>query len=700
MNQLPAGVGASDSLFNHSRPNDVKRSRFDLSRITNLTLDSGMIVPFDTIPVFPGDDVNLNFEMVLDTLPLVQPSLTSYKVVTHWYYMKARDAWKGFKTFSTKGRTGNVELNMPKVDLLHAVDTEKYKPYTDDTAEYDFKVLPLGSHSLASFLGVPSKYNGVLTGLKSTGNFNITKAYLPYVFEPDDASFPGAAKYKERITTGFNQYRYVNALPFMMYQSIVKNNYVSQNLLQDNVALFPIEGDDDWLLPYAATVTNYIGWTSNDAYASGSGGIISDKAYSYDGVFSNTDTAVRLDLLRYASFDDDYFTTGLPWLQRGDQKTLDVTFQELTGSDGSPVAKVFDDLDIYSRVFRTGDSENPPGPVDHKLVARTIEHPDYPPSGRYHHLLGLAFQDVPENDDLLPNKKALIPQKYTSFIHRYDNPLIVRGSDLTRVINSGFTKNLIARTSLSANQLRELIAYSVWQERNARVNGSYNAMIYQHWRVNPRSEEHLPQYIGGTADYVSFSTVLQNSASTSEAPLGSTAGFGSTRGNGFVGNFHVPDYGYIMAIIIIKPNTTYQQGVEHHLCCENVFDDMVQPEFEGLSPQPILNKELYVSDNDSDNDDLFSYQERYTYLKVRQNVNRGLFQCKPEKDRLFGSFTQARWFQNKPKLSYQFLCMSPQNMRRDFLAYPSYPMFRCQLASKVFVTRSLSYTSEPQTFGF
>lgn len=687
MNQLPAGVGASDSLFNHSRPNDVKRSRFDLSRITNLTLDSGMIVPFDTIPVFPGDDVNLNFEMVLDTLPLVQPSLTSYKVVTHWYYMKARDAWKGFKTFSTKGRTGNVELNMPKVDLLHAVDTEKYKPYTDDVAEYNFKVLPLGSHSLASFLGVPSKYNGVLTGLKATGNFNITKAYLPYVFEPDDASFPGAAKYKERITTGFNQYRYVNALPFMMYQSIVKNNYVSQNLLQDNTALFPIEGDDDWLLPYAATVTNYVGWISNDAYANGIGKNPTDKNYSYDGVFSNTDAAVRLDLLRYASFDDDYFTTGLPWLQRGDQKTLNVTFHELLNSDGSVVMNVFDDLDIYGRTLRSDDS----GFNDHQLLTR-ISSFGAPSENRSR--IGLSF------DDVVVAGNNMLPQEYFGSDKRGVAPVVVRGSDLSRVISSGFAKKLMARTSLGANQLRELIAYSVWQERNARVNGSYNAMIYQHWRINPRSEEHLPQYIGGTADYVSFSTVLQNSASTSEAPLGSTAGFGSTRGNGFVGNFHVPDYGYIMGIIIIKPNTTYQQGVEHHLCCENVFDDIVQPEFEGLSPQPILNKELYVSDNDSDNDDLFSYQERYTYLKVRQNVNRGLFQCKPEKDRLFGSFTQARWFQNKPKLSYQFLCMSPQNMRRDFLAYPSYPMFRCQLASKVFVTRSLSYTSEPQTFGF
>ena len=43
MAQLKAGVGASDTLFQHDRPNDVKRSRFDLSRITNFTADPGKV---------------------------------------------------------------------------------------------------------------------------------------------------------------------------------------------------------------------------------------------------------------------------------------------------------------------------------------------------------------------------------------------------------------------------------------------------------------------------------------------------------------------------------------------------------------------------------------------------------------------------------------------------------------------------------
>ena len=83
-----------------------------------------------------------------------------------------------------------------------------------------------------------------------------------------------------------------------------------------------------------------------------------------------------------------------------------------------------------------------------------------------------------------------------------------------------------------------------------------------------------------------------------------------------------------------------------------------------------MNKEIYLSDNSSDNDDLFGYQERYTYLKVRQNVNRGMFYASPDVDRLFSAMTQSRWFSGVPELSYQFLCMSPNNIRRDWVLIP------------------------------
>lgn len=679
MNQVK-GNGASSTLFQHDRPNNPNRSKFDLSRITNFSIDVGQIVPYDCIPVLPGDDFKISNKMALDTLPLVQSSLTNYKIITHHYYIKNRDLWKGWKTFVTKGRSGNVNLTIPQVDLSAPLngDTPIETTVSVDSVDKKVKsrVYAVSHHSLSSFLGLPPVYSGSFN-LVDSGAV-LKEDYLPYSIRIDDSDTVLTSKqrsdYNSANSTGFGKISKVNALPFVAYQNIVKNNYVPQNLLQDNTALFPVEGDDDWLLPYTIenNVANYISGRS----ALGEG----DKV-NYNGIYSKDETDVDLRLLRYCCFDDDYFTTGLPWLQRGDVSSLGLaldiqnsdSFLPVTGYDNGNDTDYFKSFLTYYVGSNASSSE-----IDSSVIMDTKK---------------ARFRQSPiggsGNDSYF--EFALPPAGIESF--PTDTSI-----DLGVHFPPNFFNSVSSKLSFTANQLRELIAMSVWQERNARVDGSYNRMIFQHWQRNPHSEEHKPVYIGGTCDYLNFSTVIQNSESTSSSHLGDTAGFGSSSGSGDVGTFHCDDYGYIISVMMIKPNTTYTQGLEHHLF-ENTFDDFVQPEFEGLSPQPILNKELFISGDSSDND-LFCYQERYTYLKVRHNVNRGLFQVKPEKDRLFGAFTQSRWFESKPSLSYQFCCISPDNVRRDWLAYPVYPTFRVQMLSSVFVTRCLAYSSQPNTFGF
>lgn len=670
MNQVK-GNGASSTLFQHDRPNKPQVSRFDLSRKVNFSLDTGMIVPVELLETYPGDRFRISNKMAIDTLPLVAPSLTNYKITTHYYYMKKRSMWKGWKTFSTKGRSGNENLTIPQVDLSNKYTVLYPFKVNNQTIRYLSDIYLMSQHSLSAFLGVPPMYSGVF-GFTSSGNSAsayIHSNYLPYT--PIIDSSTGATAIinaqKKVVDTGFKRFTRVSALPFVMYQSICKHYYVNPNLLQDNHALFPVEGDDDWILPYTIE-TGIANFISGKEFLSSGGKV------NYTGVYSNDETDVDLRLLRYAMFDDDYFSTALKDLQRGAVETLDLSGIATFGN--VPVT-----LDYQS----AGDA----GLISGKVSVLTDSDDDkevYP-----------QFSvDTNGNTSIIQGVNTW-GSNQSGRLHAY-----IPGDSIARnlVVNtSALSGSNTVKLSMTASQLRSLIAMSVWQERNMRVDGSYNKMIYQHWSVNPRSEEYVPVYIGGTVGYLNFSTVIQNSESSSSSPLGSTAGFGSSGGSGSVcSDFVCPDHGYIMGVMIIKPETIYQQGVER-LLTEITFDDFAQPELQGLSPEGILNKELYISGDAKDNE-LFAYQERYTYLKVRQNVNRGLMQCKPDKDLLFSAYTQARWFDSLPKFSYQFLCMSPDNLRRDWLAYPSYPAFRCQFLSEVFVTRKLAYTSEPNTFGF
>lgn len=658
--QVNPSFGASNSLFGAQKPNDVHRSKFDLSRIRSFTAEPGMIIPFDTIPTLPGDDFDLSVDFALETMPLVAPSLTGYKVLIHGHFIRNRDIWRGWDNFITKGRTGNISLTIPRVDT-------EYCSYSDTVRE-PIPQTTVGSekgrvryyhnsvHSLSSFLGFPPFNSGCPKFFKGAdGKIDVLKvgSYLPYsiVVEEDGSSDGIWDVYfdkQEMFATGFSSTRYCSALPFMAYQNIVRNNYISQNLLQDCTALFPVEGDSDWLLPYAAKVTNFVGRTENFKGEPGQ-----DNS-SHTGVYSSSDKSVRLDYLRYIQFDDDYFTTALPWLQRGDSSNYigNVNIDEIQMEYG----KVFD--------------VNQGNPGDALALLSTES----------------GFSRF-KFDEVHAHSKGY----YNTLPPSSSHP------DVTLV---SVANGVAGKINFSINSLREAIALQVWQERNMRVDGSYNKMIYQHWRENPRVHEHYPEYIGGTFAQVNFSSILQQSESSSNSPLGSQAGRGVAFNSGNIGHFHCDDYGFIMLLMIIVPNTTYTQMTEHFLVCENTFSDYPQPEFEGLSPQPILMKELYSEGLSSYDDQLFGYQERYTHYKTRLNSVSGMFSHAPGKERLFSSSIQARYFSGAPKLSYQFLCCSPNNFRRDHLAYMEYPMFKVQTATRCFAVRNLAYTSTPNTFGF
>ena len=546
-NVLRASSGADLRVFDHQQANKPKRSRFDLSRITNFTCDSGMILPFDWFETVPGDSFDLSTEVAIESLPTITSVLTPYHVRTYWFYCRNSDLWAGWETFVTRGRSGNVDLRLPL-----------YPPrrvYSRSTDSY--RVSFSCPHSLQSYLGCLPEYGKVLSG-----NLHVNDDYWSYTLFGDDYTLS---------ETGYANPSLVSALPFMMYQNISKYYFVDENLLQGNTALFPEQGDSDWRLPYDLPASGIV--------TSVSGKDLTTFAANYGGIYSSSDTEVMLSCLRYSMFEEDYFTSGLPWLQRGASKTLDFDI-------------TLDDLPVMSS-----------GDLDVKAATRDDgDQPVYP------------FQEATSS-----------PMGFIGGSNIYfskDAPLHIPADDIESQLFLSYEGSV--PSTITANQLRELIAYSVWQERNARVDGSYNAMIWVHFNENPKSPEHQARYIGGTSSYINFSEIYQQSES-GDTPLGTVAARGSLYETQRVGRFECPDYGIIMGIMVISPMVTYNTSMPHELVCPRVYDDFYMPEFEGLSPQPILNKEIYPTGDDSADNNMFAWQERYSWLKSRQNVNRGLF---------------------------------------------------------------------------
>ena len=706
------GLTAENSIFSQKPSINVKRSKFDLSRLNCFTSDIGMLVPVDLIPTLPGDVFDLSCQYQIDFRPLLVPTLTAYKVRVHYYYCKMSDLYEGWESFISKGRSGNLSLVLPSISasILNATN---FSGLTDP----NFKSND-GSFSLYNCSSLPAYLLG-----------------KPHYLQDSSSLFkPFGSSYSE---TGFSSSA-VSALPFFMYQKVYRSNYLDPNLYSNGVVKqnvwFPDDLDSSlWRIGYSSS-NLYSDCRFVPINSSLSGPSIANFVPIAQPVSSSEqigDTFVNILQLRYAMFTNDMFTTALPFLQRGLQTSLDLdvngvsltsTFQGIqdtltfSGSLGTSTVSLSGNTN-NSTIGINGDT----GSSDvyfTSINGAKIKASAYDNESGHSLMVDKSGQFYNANSSGGSNYSYTItPTGISNTAHTHsvnlsnthNHAFSVTGGSHTHSFSIGdltYTPRGTVSSSLSsggqvqftAQNLRSLLAMSVWQERNALTNGSYGQFIKVHFDHNPNNKWCEPIYIGGVSSVFNMSTVVQTSASVDgSTPQGNPSGLGSSRSSDKVGRFTAPDYGYIMAIMSIIPDTVYST-INEHWTFETTPDDFYMPEFEQLSYQPIPNKML--GDFGDDNEGLFGYSNRYVYMKQRDNVVRGMFSLPSDKNAYFHSYVQQRAFTSVPKLSQQFVTCYPPNIDRSFLAYPGEPCFLVQFYSGVKAVRPMSYASRPNDFGF
>ena len=183
--------------------------------------------------------------------------------------------------------------------------------------------------------------------------------------------------------------------------------------------------------------------------------------------------------------------------------------------------------------------------------------------------------------------------------------------------------NSIDLSSASTFDVADLrLAFQVqrWMERNARAGVRYTEFLRSHFGVSPRDERlQRPEYIGGSKAPIIFSEVLQTSQSGT-TPQGNMAGHGITASSKFCGSYHATEFGLIMGIMSIMPVPAYNcQGIDRQWIKPTRYDYYF-PEFANLSEQAVYNKEICTTLDDARNEQIFGYQGRYDEMRVKRNM--------------------------------------------------------------------------------
>jgi len=192
---------------------------------------------------------------------------------------------------------------------------------------------------------------------------------------------------------------------------------------------------------------------------------------------------------------------------------------------------------------------------------------------------------------------------------------------------TGLYADLSAATAATINQLRQSFQIQKLLERDARGGTRYTEVVRAHFGVvSPDARLQRPEYLGGGSSPITVNPIAQTSgtsASGTTTPLGTLAAMGTALagGHGFTQSF--TEHGFVIGLVSVRADLTYQQGIRR-MWKRYTRYDWYFPAFAALGEQGILNSEIYAR-GDSHDAEIFGYQERWAEYRYRPSQITGLF---------------------------------------------------------------------------
>ena len=222
--------------------------------------------------------------------------------------------------------------------------------------------------------------------------------------------------------------------------------------------------------------------------------------------------------------------------------------------------------------------------------------------------------------------------------------------------NTGMVADLSTATSATINQLREAFQIQGLLERDARGGTRYKEIIQGHFNVSsPDMRLDRPEYLGGGKSYINVQPISQTSSTDSTTPQGNMAGFGTAQFTGHTFNKSFTEHCAVIGLVCVYADLTYQQGINRFFSKRTRYD-YYWPALAHLGEQSILNKEIYAQGT-SDDDLTFGYQERYAEYRYKPSQITGKFRSNATGT--LDSWHLAQNFGSLPSLNTSFIEENP-----------------------------------------
>jgi hypothetical protein len=256
---------------------------------------------------------------------------------------------------------------------------------------------------------------------------------------------------------------------------------------------------------------------------------------------------------------------------------------------------------------------------------------------------------------------------------------------------SGLYADLTDATSATINQLRLAFATQKFLEIQARGGSRYIEVIKNHFNVtSPDARLQRPEYLGGGSSPVNISPVAQTSSTDATTPQGNLSAIGTTvlSGHSFTKSF--TEHTIVLGMVSVRTDLTYQQGLNRMFSRETIYD-YYWPTLSTIGEQAVKNKEIYAQGSAAD-ETTFGYQERYAEYRYKPSSVTGKFRSNATGT--LESWHYAQEYASLPLLGDSWIQVTDTNVQRT-LAVASEPQFIFDSLFKLRCTRPMPVNSIP-----
>lgn len=155
-------------------------------------------------------------------------------------------------------------------------------------------------------------------------------------------------------------------------------------------------------------------------------------------------------------------------------------------------------------------------------------------------------------------------------------------------------------SAITINGLRTAFQMQKFYERLARGGSRYTEVLRSFFGVvSPDARLQRPEFLGSFTKMVMVNPIAQTSATDNTSPQGNLSAYGVTASNfhGFTKSF--VEHGYIIGFVCARADLTYQQGINKMWLRSTVYD-FYWPTFAHLGEQAIELREIYAQGTEAD----------------------------------------------------------------------------------------------------